>query len=128
MSRIVIVTSVLACLSIAGATQAEAPKKGTVLKLIPQQDFTGMVEVLGDDLLVKSHTGTHHFTGARACDGLSGSPFVHVRMKQQSVALDGGGVAQVFYGSSMASTRTCEVTYEGLYTPPNTLDVTPLER
>lgn len=76
-----------------------------------------MVEVVGDDLLVKSRTG--HFTGARACDGLSGSPFVHVRMKQQSVALKGGGVAQVIYGSSMASTRTCEVTYEGLYTPPH---------
>ncbi|UDF04966.1 hypothetical protein [Asticcacaulis sp. AND118] len=128
MFRIVIVSSVLACLSIAGAASAEAPEKGTVLKLVPQPDFTGMVEVVGDDLLVKSHTGTHHFTGARACDGLSGSPFVHVRMKQQSVALNGGGVAQVVYGSSMASTRTCKVTYEGLYTPPTELGVTPLER
>lgn len=35
MFRIVIASSVLACLLIAGAASAEAPEKGAVLKLVP---------------------------------------------------------------------------------------------
>lgn len=128
MSRSLVLTAVAAGLSLAGSVQAEPSPKPDITVAVSPQDVIGIVEVIGDDLLIKSLDGAHRFTGAKACTGLTDAPFVHIRMTEQKVSLGHGGTAQVVYGTSMASVRTCTVTYQGLYSPPPLMEVTPLER
>lgn len=128
MSRRFVLTAVVAGLSLAGSVKAEISSVAETITIIPPQSFTGVVEVIDNDLLIKSLGGTHRFAGARACKGLVDAPFVHVHMTEQKVSLGHSGTSQVVYGNSMASTRTCEVTYLGQYSPPSLLKVTPLER
>ncbi|WP_298333340.1 hypothetical protein [Asticcacaulis sp.] len=127
MSRSLVLSAVVAGLSLAGSAVAEISSVTETVTIIPPQSFTGVVEVIDNDLLIKSIGGTHRFTGARACKGLVNAPFVHVHMTEQKIALGHGGKAQVVYGNSMASTRTCDVIYQGQYSPPSLLKVTPLE-
>ncbi|BEV12031.1 hypothetical protein ATDW_25270 [Asticcacaulis sp. DW145] len=128
MSRLRLIGALMAGASFAGGALAEPSPKPDIRVAVPPQDVIGIVEVIGDDLLINSLDGAHRFSGAKACTGLSDAPFVHVRMTEQKVSLGHGGTAQVVYGTSMASVRTCTVTYQGLYSPPPLMEVTPLER
>lgn len=128
MSRLSLMAALVAGVSFAGGALAEPSPKPDIRVAVPPQDVIGIVEVIGDDLRITSQGGTHRFTGAKVCKGLTDAPFVHVRMPEQKVSLGHGGTAQVVYGSSMASVRTCTVAYQGLYSPPPLMEVTPLER